>query len=72
MILKGYDGIYTIERSPYHTEEDEARFDRKYGKGNWKFVEPICHGLCPECGYGEPLDESKCFYCDGKCVRPKR
>lgn len=72
MILKGKDGIYHVERTQYNqTAERQKYYDRKFGKGNWKYVEPICSYLCKECGYGESLNKDTCRYCDGKCVRPK-
>lgn len=69
MIIK-INGIYRIEKKPWFDEQNEADFDRRYGKGNWIYTEAICTGLCPACGYGEPRND--CRYKDGRCVRPNK
>lgn len=69
MIIK-HNGVYHIEKKSHYNEEDEARFDKRYGKGSWIYTEAICTGLCPDCGYGEPM--VVCRYKDGRCIRPSK
>ncbi len=66
------NGVALIDRSPFHTEKDDKRFDAKYGIGKWKYRESVCSFLSPECGYGPQLDRNTCSYCDGKCYRPNK
>ena len=67
------DGTVVIAMDHEPTERTKRELDAKYGdKWRLKKSEPICSGLCPSCGYGEPLTRSTCGYCDGKCVRPTK
>ncbi len=71
MIITGPDGVRVISKSAHYTSADDARFDKRFGVGGWRYAENICSYLSPECGYGEPLNKQTCSYCDGRCLRMK-
>jgi hypothetical protein len=75
MILTFHEpnGIVVVATDHELTERTIERLNAQYGD-KWQLVlsEPICSGLCPDCGYGDPLDRNTCAYCSGKCCRPRR
>ena len=72
MRIRGKDGKMVIEKTPYNQDaESIERYNEKYGVDGWRWAVMICSYVSPECGYGDPLDERTCRYCNGKCMRPK-
>jgi hypothetical protein len=70
--IRDSHGIMHIERTEFNqTPEYQARYDKKYGVGGWKYAEPICPYLSPACGYGPPKTRATCPFCSGSCHRPR-
>lgn len=70
-MVQTVNGMVIIDRYDSNcNQEDINWFNVMHGENKWKFRERFCSYLEPSCGYGAPLNEGSCAFCNGHCIRP--